>query len=173
MSFLSKKKSRSALTFLLSLMVAVSIAVCHCPPDFSSENHQHAQAVQDKHCHAEKSQHQNDDAKHEHSGHACLCSNDSVNGYLNQAETAPLKTDFLVAVLNQFQRSSVIGQPAFELLRSTHSPPSISQPLYITHLTLLIWNNLLRLLFARVGMDVFPCPLWRLLCCHAVKVLLG
>lgn len=137
---LTRKRFSSLFTLLLSILISASVAVCHCPPDFSPKHHKQAQTSQEEeHCHGENSHHQNSgDSKHEHSGHACLCSNDSAAGYLNQAEKAPLKTDFLVAVLNQFQRSFVIDQPSFELLRSTHSPPRGSQRLYITHLTLLI-----------------------------------
>lgn len=137
---LTRKRFSSLFAFLLSILISASIAICHCPPGFSPKHHQHAQANQGEgHCHGEKSHHQDsDDSKHGHSDRACLCSNDSTNGYLNQAEKAPVKTDFLAAVLNQFQRGFVIDRPSFKLFRSTHSPPRESQRLYITHLTLLI-----------------------------------
>lgn len=134
------KRSHSVLTFLLSLVIAVSVAICPCPPDSSSGHHQHAQSAKEKHpCHQESS-HEQDEAPHKASneGHACLCDGDSPNGYLTQAEKAPLKTDFLVAVLSQFQIGFAVAQPTFQPLRSTHSPPLTKQPLYITHLTLLI-----------------------------------
>ena len=128
---LSYKRLRSIFTFCLSLMLCVAVAICHCPPQTAKADHP---------CH-ETANHEHDGGdSHENSkgGHACLCDGGSITGYLVQAEKAPLKTDFLVAVLNPFQIGFEIAQSLFQSLRSTHSPPLPSQPLYITHLTLLI-----------------------------------
>lgn len=130
------KRFRSFFTLLLSVMISASVAVCYCPPA-TTASHQHSAQKESSPCHEEKSHHDHDGG-HETSGHACLCDGGSINGYLNQAEKAPIKIDFLVAVLNQFQRGVLIEQPSFKLLQSTHSPPGESQRLYITHLILLI-----------------------------------
>ncbi len=137
MFFLSHKRFRSSFILLLSMVVSASVAICPCPPDFTADHH-HAQAKNEGHCHEAESNHEHNDTKHETSGHACLCDGGPINGYLAQGEKAPVKTDFLVAVLAQFQSGFAVVQPSFKPLGSTHSPPLISQPLYITHLTLLI-----------------------------------
>ncbi len=135
----SYKRSHSIFTFLLSLFISVSVAICPCSPDFSSLDHQHAQSEKKHPCHQESNPEQ-DEAPHKNSnaGHACLCDGGSASGDLTQAEKTPPKTDFLVAILSQFQIRFAVAQPTYQPLRSTHSPPLAKQPLYITHLTLLI-----------------------------------
>ena len=133
-----QKRLRSFSILLLSFIISASVVICPCPVSSSSEHHRDVAQKEEAHSHEEKTNNSHDESKHQGSKHACLCDNGTVAGYLTQAEKTPLKTDFLVAVLNQFQVSFPFSHSSTQFFHLTHSPPQKNRPLYITQLTLLI-----------------------------------
>lgn len=138
-SFTSKKNFRTCFSTFLCLAISIGIAVCHCPLNFSSEHNHHPIKADNKDpYHEESPDHQHGGTNHENPGHTCLCHGDSISGYLTQGEKVSVKTDFLVASLDQLQNGFLIDESAFKSFRLTHSPPHKNQLVYITNLTFLI-----------------------------------
>ncbi|MBX7149554.1 hypothetical protein K1X76_10790 [bacterium] len=129
---LASKKFRLFFTLLLSTSVSASLALCHCPTTSVSNHHQSTS------CHENQSGHHHEENEHQSQGHACLCDDGPISGYLTEAEKAPVKADFLFAVLVSSSETALISQPNFKQVRLTHSPPGEIRPLYITQSSLLI-----------------------------------